>query len=123
MTADFTLSSTTIGPRRRPDEFLDLNARVACRGFGGRTMFAISRRDVDRFLADAAKLPSKTSDTAQLLGGWDDAEERLAPPDHPRGADGAVLGPRPNRDTGPQKNSGIASRRSSYFRPLRCRRT
>jgi hypothetical protein len=75
MTADFTLS--------RPDdsasdaEFVDLNASVACRGFSGRTAFTVARRDVERFLGDAANLSSQTSDTAQLLGGWDDAEERL----------------------------------------------
>lgn len=58
-------------------DFVALGATVACRGFSGRTSFTISRRDVDRFLADAANLASTSSDNAQLLGGWDDAEERL----------------------------------------------
>lgn len=83
MTADFTTADFTLSvheDRRAPaasEEFLDLQARVDCRGFSGRTTFTISRRDVDRFLADAANLSAKTSDAAQLLGGWDDAEERL----------------------------------------------
>ena len=78
VTADFTLQlqqDDTNDPG--PGEFLDVEASVACRGFGGRTDFSISRRDVDRFLADATSLPSKASDASKLLGGWDDAEERL----------------------------------------------
>lgn len=75
MTADFTLSLPD--DLTTDTEFVDLCASVACRGFSGRTDFTISRRDVDRFLADAANLSTKSSDTAQLLGGWDDAEERL----------------------------------------------
>ena len=75
MTADFTLS--VLEAQRAADDFMDLGASVSCRGFSGTTSFTISRRDVDRFLADAANLSSNASDTAQLLGGWDDVEERL----------------------------------------------
>jgi hypothetical protein len=75
MTADFTI---TPSPAAEADaDFLDLNASVDCRGFSGRTEFTIARRDVDRFLADAANLSTNASDAAQLLGGWDDAAERL----------------------------------------------
>jgi hypothetical protein len=75
MTADFTLS---LPDDSAPDaEFVDLDASVACRGFSGRTEFTVARRDVDRFLADAAHLSTQASDAAQLLGGWDDSEERL----------------------------------------------
>jgi hypothetical protein len=75
MTADFTLSSS----QHATDDadFVSMLATVACRGFSGRTSFTIARRDVDRFLADAANLSTTTSHSAQLLGGWDDAEERL----------------------------------------------
>jgi hypothetical protein len=75
MTADFTISLPDVVDA--DTEFVDLNASVACRGFCGRTEFTIARRDVDRFLADAADLSTRASDTAQLLGGWDDDEERL----------------------------------------------
>src|SRR5215470_16746600 len=75
MTADFTLSIPDNSPGDA--DFVNMLATVACRGFSGRTGFTIARRDVDRFLADAANLSTKTSDSAQLLGGWDDAEERL----------------------------------------------
>jgi hypothetical protein len=75
MTADFTLS--VLEAERAADDFMDLGASVSCRGFSGRTSFTISRRDVDRFLADAAGLSTGAADAAQLLGGWDDADERL----------------------------------------------
>jgi hypothetical protein len=58
-------------------DFFGLHASVACRGFSGHTEFTVARRDVQRFLNDAANLPSNTSDSALLLGGWDHAEERL----------------------------------------------
>jgi hypothetical protein len=58
-------------------DFFGLHASVACRGFTGHTEFTVARRDVQRFLADAANLPSNASDSALLLGGWDHAEERL----------------------------------------------
>src|SRR5262252_3055345 len=75
MTAAFTIDRPSAPA---PDaEFVDLNATVDCRGFRGRTEFTISRRDVDRFLADATCLSDMSSNSAQLLGGWDDAEERL----------------------------------------------
>ena len=76
VTADFKLS---VDQANDPTSagFLDAQAAVDCRGFSGRTAFVISRRDVERFLEDIAKMRSTTSDSAQLLGGWDDAEERL----------------------------------------------
>jgi hypothetical protein len=58
-------------------DFFGLHASVACRGFTGHTQFTIARRDVRRFLDDAANLPSNASDSALLLGGWDHTEERL----------------------------------------------
>jgi len=75
MTADFTISFPN--DKTAGGDFIDLNASVDCRGFRGRTEFTISRRDVARFLADAGHLSDTSSDSAQLLGGWDDAEERL----------------------------------------------
>ena len=78
MTADFRI---TLDEYQSNDaatgDFLDVRAAVACRGFGGATDFCISRRDVDRFLGDIAGIRAETGDSAQLLGGWDDAEERL----------------------------------------------
>ena len=75
MTAELTLTSS----QHAADDadFVNMLATVACRGFSGRTSFTIARRDVDRFLADAADLSTTTVHSAQLLGGWDDAEERL----------------------------------------------
>jgi hypothetical protein len=75
MTADFTITLPDDLPSDA--DFIDLEARVDCRGFSGRTEFTIARRDLDRFLADAANLSTHTSDAAQLLGGWDDSQERL----------------------------------------------
>jgi hypothetical protein len=75
MTADFTISLPN--DSTADADFVGLNASVDCRGFRGRTEFTISRRDLDRFLAEAAHLSDMSSDSAQLLGGWDDAEERL----------------------------------------------
>ena len=58
-------------------DFLAVRAGVACRGFSGETGFWISRRDVDRFLGDIAGIRDLSGHSAQLLGGWDDSEERL----------------------------------------------
>src|SRR5947209_9859680 len=58
-------------------EFLGLRAAIACRGFAGHTEVTIARRDIQRFLDDAEKLPSNASDSALLVGGWDRIEQRL----------------------------------------------
>jgi hypothetical protein len=75
MIADFTLSipSSSTGDA----DFVSLLATVACRGFSGHTAFTIARRDIDRFLADASNLSTPAADSAQLLGGWDDSQERM----------------------------------------------
>ena len=70
---------------------MELAARVACRGFSGETAFSISRRDVARFVADLAALRRAESATAQLLGGWDDSEERLRLRVTPAGRSGQFL--------------------------------
>src|SRR5262249_28256291 len=75
MTADFTLSKPS--DSTVDADFVSLRASVACRGFSGLTAFTIARRDVDRFLVDATNLSTRATDSAQLLGGWDDAQERL----------------------------------------------
>ncbi|MGH7616755.1 MAG: hypothetical protein ACREPM_05970, partial [Gemmatimonadaceae bacterium] len=78
VTADFTLQLQEYQANDPASgDFVDLHAAVACRGFHGQTRFWISRRDVDRFLSDASNLSTQTSDASQLLGGWDDAQERL----------------------------------------------
>src|SRR5262249_56913072 len=62
MTADFTL---TLPDESASDpEFVDLNASVSCRGFSGQTEFTVARRDLDRFLADAAHLSTQASAAA-----------------------------------------------------------
>ena len=77
MTADFRLTLSEYRANPASPDFLDVRADVACRGFSGQTGFSISRRDVDRFLGDIAGIRDMTGDLAQLLGGWDDSEERL----------------------------------------------
>jgi len=77
VTADFRIAVNEYQTDPATADFLDVRAEVACRGFGGQTGFCISRRDLDRFLGDIAGIRELTSDSAQLLGGWDDAEERL----------------------------------------------
>jgi hypothetical protein len=77
VTADFRFTVGEYQANPASADFLAARAAVACRGFSGETGFWISRRDVDRFLDDIAGLRELTSDSAQLLGGWDDSEERL----------------------------------------------
>lgn len=77
MTADFRIALNEYEANPASSDFLDVRAEVACRGFSGQTGFWISRRDLDRFLGDIAGIRELTSDSARLLGGWDDAEERL----------------------------------------------
>ena len=59
------------------DDFVDVTAGVSCRGFAGATRFTIARRDLAAFAAEVAALCRGESDLAQLIGGWDTAEERL----------------------------------------------
>lgn len=75
MAAAFTLTSNDELPDNAA--FFGVGANVACRGFSGHTSFVVARRDVLSFLAAAADLQSGVGDSAQLLGGWDAAEERL----------------------------------------------
>src|SRR5438094_961049 len=77
MTAEFSIGLHGQRGDAAAGEFLDLHATVACRGFAGQTKFSIARRDLAAFTADLAKLRQATADSAQLLGGWDDARERL----------------------------------------------
>ncbi len=59
------------------DDFVDVTAGVSCRGFAGSTRFTIARRDLAAFAAEIAALRRRETDLAQLIGGWDTAEERL----------------------------------------------
>jgi hypothetical protein len=59
------------------DDFVDVTAGVSCRGFAGATRFTIARRDLAAFAAEVAALRRREADLAQLIGGWDKAEERL----------------------------------------------
>jgi hypothetical protein len=59
------------------DDFVDVTAGVSCRGFAGATRFTTARRDLAAFSADIAALRTQKTDVAQLIGGWDTAEERL----------------------------------------------
>jgi len=63
--------------RRASDDFVDVTAGVSCRGFSGATRFTIARRDLSAFAADVAALRRREVDLAQLIGGWDTAEERF----------------------------------------------
>lgn len=56
-------------------DFIGVRASVTSRGFSGLTTFTIARRDVQRFLADAANVRDGVADLAVLLGGWNDLEE------------------------------------------------
>lgn len=59
------------------DDFVDVTAGVSCRGFAGATRFTIARRDLAAFAAEVAAVRRREADLAQLIGGWDTAEERL----------------------------------------------
>jgi len=87
MSAEFTLTLQ----RARTDDFHDVGARVSCRGFGGETAFTIARRDLDRFAAELDGVRHGASHEAQLLGGWDDAEERLRLRITPAGRSGRFI--------------------------------
>ncbi len=76
MPAELLFRFVTDGPGAS-DDFVDVTAGVSCRGFSGATRFSIARRDLSAFAADVAALRRREADLAQLLGGWDTAEERL----------------------------------------------
>ncbi len=61
----------------RDVDFVGVRADVQCRGFSGHTSFTIARRDLHRFMSDAAGLASDASDLASLRGGWNDVEDHL----------------------------------------------
>src|SRR4051812_12242175 len=78
MIAEFTLALNEYQANDpATGDFLDFRASVACRGFSGRTAFWFSRRDFDAFLIDLAGVRAATWDAALLVGGWEDASERL----------------------------------------------
>ncbi len=76
MPAELLFRFVTDGPGAS-DDFVDVTAGVSCRGFAGATRFTIARRDLSAFAADVAALRRREADLAQLIGGWDKAEERL----------------------------------------------
>jgi hypothetical protein len=103
MTAEFTLTLHSHDSRNSPSaDFLDIHAAVACRSFTGQTAFSFSRRDFDSFLTDLAAVQATTRDSALLIGGWDDASERLRLRIAPAGAFGHFLATVRIADTGPR---------------------
>jgi hypothetical protein len=74
--AELLFRFATNGPGAS-DNFVDVTAGVSCRGFAGATRFTIARRDLAAFAAEVAALRRGEADLAQLIGGWDAAEERL----------------------------------------------
>ena len=76
MPAELLFRFVTDGPGAS-DDFVDVTAGVSCRGFSGATRFTIARRDLAAFAAEVAALRRRDADLAQLIGGWETAEERL----------------------------------------------
>ena len=76
MPAELLLRFVTDSPGAS-DDFVDVTAGVSCRGFSGATRFTIARRDLAAFAREVAALRRREIDLAQLIGGWDAAEERL----------------------------------------------
>jgi hypothetical protein len=74
--AELLFRFVTDGPGTSND-FVDVTAGVSCRGFAGVTRFTIARRDLAAFVAEVAALRRRDADLAQLIGGWDTAEERF----------------------------------------------
>jgi hypothetical protein len=93
---DYQSNDATVG------DFLDMRADVACRGFAGQTHFWVSRRDFDAFLADLAVVREARSELAQLLGGWDDVQERLRLLVTPAGVSGSFFARVRIAETGPR---------------------
>jgi hypothetical protein len=77
LNAAFTLRLVAEPSADASSDFLDAAAEVSSRDFAGRTRFTIARRDIAAFAADVNALQRHDIDLAQLLGGWDAAEERL----------------------------------------------
>ena len=76
MPAELLFRFVTDGPGASED-FVDVTAGVSCRGFAGATRFTIARRDLSAFAEEVAALRRREADVAQLIGGWDTAEERF----------------------------------------------
>ena len=76
MPAELLFRFVTDGPGAS-DDFVDVTAGVSCRGFSGATRFTVARRDLAAFATEVAALRRGEADLAQLIGGWDRAEERL----------------------------------------------
>ncbi len=76
MPAELTFRFSIDG-RVESQDFLDATVGVSCRGFSGATRFTIARRDLTAFARDVARLRRGEADLAQLVGGWDAAQERL----------------------------------------------
>ncbi len=76
MPAELTFRFLIDGPVESQD-FLDATVGVSCRGFSGAARFTIARRDLAAFARDVAALQRGQVDVAQLVGGWDAAQERL----------------------------------------------
>ena len=98
MTADFTLTLTSSDS----SGFLNFRAEVACRGFSGRTAFSYSERDLAAFLAEARAVHLGTQNSAQMIGGWEDASERLRLRLTPAGPFGHFQASVRIADTGPR---------------------
>lgn len=58
-------------------QFVELLAAVSCRAFAGGTRFTIARRDLAAYSNEVSAFADGSADSAQLVGGWDAAHERL----------------------------------------------
>jgi hypothetical protein len=74
--AEFTFRFVIDGSVESQD-FLDATVGVSCRGYCGATRFTIARRDLAAFAGDVDALRRGERDAAQLVAGWDAAQERL----------------------------------------------
>ena len=103
MTVSFSLSlqSDEQGDVASSD-FLELRVAVTCRGFAGQTECTIARRDLGLFLAEIADLREARCDVAQLLAGWEEAQERLRLRITPAGRSGQFTARVRMADTGPR---------------------
>lgn len=98
-------------------DFLDVGVSVACRGFAGQTQFSVSRRDLDSFVADLSAVRQAQRDSAQLLGGWDDAEERLRLRITPAGRSGHFMARVRIANTGPRSDQWHRAETEFVCRP------
>jgi hypothetical protein len=94
VTASFSLS---LQPDEQSDvassDFLELRVAVTCRGFAGQTECTI---------AEIVELREARCDVAQLLGGWEEAQERLRLRITPAGRSGQFTARVRMADTGPR---------------------